>query len=91
MCARKCGLAVCHTSCVALAVEHLNHLCLCEREKKVTAFRSLNPILTLILVGDQKEGTQEMEKVVDATEKKSREARVCGACSKEKEISKSYQ
>lgn len=44
----------------------------------------------LILVGEQKEETQEMEKVVDAIEHKSREARICEACHKQKEIFKSY-
>lgn len=50
----------------------------------------LNPVLMLMLVREQKEEAQEMENVVDATEKKSREARVYGACSKEEGLSKSY-
>ena len=44
----------------------------------------------LILVGEQKEETQEMEKIVDAIENESREARVCEACCKVKEIFMSY-
>ena len=44
----------------------------------------------LVLGAEQREETQEMEKVVDATQKKSSEAgRVCGACSKEHGIPRS--